>query len=291
MIKWPDQLIEDIARKRSVLVLGSGVSANSTNSAGQKPKTWAAFLEFALQQHTIKSTEKKVIAKLIRNGDYLTACELIRKSMGREDFNKMLKSEFLTPKFNSSTIHENLYKLDSRIVLTPNFDKIYDTYATTISSGATLIKAYTDSDVADCVRGHEPLVIKLHGSVDTPDHLIFSRKDYAEARNKHATFYRLIDALAITYTFVFIGCGVNDPDIRLLLEDYAFSFPLNRAHYMITSKQGTHESIRRVLEETLGIKMLTYDSKNGHKELHDSIGDLLVKVDLQRTQLASTFGW
>ncbi|MCL8034387.1 SIR2 family protein, partial [Pseudomonas aeruginosa] len=66
----------------------------------------------------------------------------------------------------------------------------------------------------------EPLIIKIHGSVDSTDKLIFTRKDYSEARTKYRNFYQIIEALSLTHTFIFIGCGTNDPDIRLLLEDF-----------------------------------------------------------------------
>ena len=35
----------------------------------------------------------------------------------------------------------------------------------------------------------------------------------------------LLDSLALTHTYVFIGCGLNDLDIRLTLENYNFRFP------------------------------------------------------------------
>ena len=44
MIDWPEYLIEAIARRKSVLFLGSGISANSCNDAGKHPLTWEAFL-------------------------------------------------------------------------------------------------------------------------------------------------------------------------------------------------------------------------------------------------------
>ena len=45
MIVWPENLIEELAYKRALFVLGSGVTATSQNEDGKKPKTWSAFLE------------------------------------------------------------------------------------------------------------------------------------------------------------------------------------------------------------------------------------------------------
>lgn len=287
MIDWPDNLVEDIARRKCVLVLGSGVSKNSVNDAGNRPKDWKEFLNHASENINGKTE----IKKQIRSGDYLTACELIKKELGRDDYNTLVRSEFLTPAYKPAKIHEHIFNLDSRIVITPNFDKIYDTYANTASHGNILVKKFNESDIADCIRRPEPLIIKIHGSVESPDNLIFTRKDYSEARTKYRDFYHLIDALSITHTFVFIGCGTNDPDIRLILEDYSFRFAKNKKHYIVMSKNAVHSKVRDIISETMSLKPLLYDPKNHHKLLTNSLETLLTKVELKREDLANTRKW
>ena len=44
MINWPNHLIEDIARRKCVLVLGAGISKNSKNEHDVRPKDWKEFL-------------------------------------------------------------------------------------------------------------------------------------------------------------------------------------------------------------------------------------------------------
>lgn len=287
MINWPVNLVSDIARRRCVLVLGAGVSKNSTNAAGIRPKDWKEFLI----ESSKDLASKTEINRQIKSGDFLTACELVKKELGRDDFNTLIKDEFLIPRFNHALIHEHIYNLDSRIVITPNFDKIYDTYATTISQGSTVIKKFTDEDIVDCLRRVEPLIIKIHGSVDATDNLIFTRKDYSEARTKYRNFYQIIEALSLTYTFVFIGCGTNDPDIRLLLEDFTFKYPLNKQHYIVMPKNALNNKVKEIIKETMSLKILEYDSNNYHKLLTDSLEELVTKVDLKRQEIAALQSW
>lgn len=287
MIVWPNDLIEDIARRRCVLVLGAGVSKNSQNLAGDRPKDWKEFLINA-SENIAGKTE---IRKQISSGDFLTACELIKKEMGRDDFNTLVKQEFLTPQFQPAKIHEHIYNLDSRIIITPNFDKIYDTYANTTSHGSVIVKKFYENDIADCIRRPEHLIIKIHGSVESADNLIFTRKDYSEARTKHRYFYHLIDALSITNTFVFIGCGTNDPDIRLMLEDYSFRFSQNKKHYIIMSKNSINTKVREIISDTMSLKALLYDPSNHHEKLTESIEDLVKKVEIKRDSLAASMDW
>ena len=46
-----------------------------------------------------------------------------------------------------------------------------------------------------------------------------------------------------------------------------------------------------VLEETLSLKFLKYDKKEGHKELTDSIVELHSLVDTKREELSASKDW
>ena len=287
MIDWPKDLVLDIARRRSVLFLGAGISKNSATDAGRRPKDWIEFLKAGAD----KVTPNKHICGLIKKGDYLTACEIIKTKMGKDDFNTFVTDEFLTPRFKPAKIHEDIFKLDSRIVATPNFDKIYDSHANHLANGSVRIKRYYEDDLAEAVRSFTPLILKVHGCIDEPGKMIFSRNDYAVARNKYANFYSILDGLAITHTFIFFGCGVNDPDIRLILENYAFRFKESRSHYIIIPKRGLHEDEKAVIQSSMNLRVLLYDPKNNHQVLVDSINALTKQVDAERANLAASTSW
>lgn len=76
MIDWPEKLIESIARRRSVLFLGSGISANSQNATGKRPATWDVFLRRVIANQRIKiGSYEAEILKLLDEKKYLIACE------------------------------------------------------------------------------------------------------------------------------------------------------------------------------------------------------------------------
>ena len=287
MINWHKDIVEDIARRKSVIFIGAGVSKNSTNSSGLRPKDWKEFLTFAADQ----TSKKRLIDNLIRNADYLTACEIIRQDLGRDAFNSLVRAEFQTPGFKPTEIHKHIFNLDSRIIATPNFDKIYDVYAENATNGNINVKTYYEDDIADVIRRPEPVILKIHGTITTPDKLIFSRKDYSKARTDSRNFYQVLDALSITHTFIFIGCGPHDPDIRLLLEDYNYRFRFNKKHFIISPKNATKKDVLDIMEDTMSLKTLEYDSRNNHIELTQSLEDLVSRVDARRLELADTMKW
>ena len=287
MISWPRDLISDLARRRTVLFLGSGISRNSTSSSGRQPKTWLAFLEFLSQT----TNPNRHVKALIKEKDYLTACEVLKKAIGRDVFHQQLKDEFLNPAYQHAPIHEAIFKLDSRIVATPNFDKIYESYANHTAGGSIIVKHHFDPDIAEAIRGTARVILKVHGTIDSPERMIFTRKEYAEAREKYRGFYLLLEALVLTHTFLFLGCGVNDPDIRLLLEDNFFRHPSSRRHFFILPEKVLHNSVRNILQESMNLTMLTYKPAHDHKELSDSICDLIGLVENERDELKLNGNW
>ena len=287
MINWPNDLVTDVARRRCVIFIGAGISRNCTNARGLSPKTWEDFLRFCAS--TLQN--KRHILSLINKGDLLTACDILKRTLGRDAFVQKLKDEFLTPQYHHAPIHETIFRLDSRIVATPNFDKIYETYANHAANGSIIVKDNHHQDLPDAIRSDGRLILKIHGSIDTPDRLVFTRSEYAEARWRFRDFYRVLEALTMTHTFLFLGCGLNDPDLRLLMEDIFFRHPYSRKHVMVLPRRVLHPDVRSIVEDTMSLRILDYSPANQHEELVKSLDNLSLLVEQQRLDLKKSGNW
>lgn len=287
MITWPASLVSDIARRKTVIILGSGVSHGCSNPAGKQPKTWLAFLTGLLQS----ISPHRHISSLLREKDYLTACEVIKYTLGRDAFGEALRAEYLTPGYQHSALQESIFKLDSRLVATPNFDKIYETYANHKAGASIVVKHHFDPDVAAAIRETGRIILKIHGTIDSTERMIFTREEYAQAREHYRAFYSLLEALALTHTFLFIGCGVNDPDVRLLLEDTFFRHPGVRSHVFVLPAKSLHESVRTTFERSMNISVLSYSAVHEHRELVDSVAQLVTLVEAARDEIRVSGNW
>lgn len=301
-IKWPLRLVEDIARRQAVIYLGSGISASSENEEKKRPPTWEGFLKKIVEekganldenQNNGKGTEvKKVINRLIREKNYLMACEVILDKLGDKTFRELAEDEFSVPGFKHNRLHELIRALDSRIVLTPNVDSIYEDYAR--ESGGVIVKSYADKDLAKFLRPRltDYLVIKVHGSIHGGEPLVFTQSQYSKSRNEHMNFYKILDALLLTKTFVFLGCGITDPDIQLALENMNFSFPDCREHYMVIPSKGISKTELKCLSQNRNLNFLEYDNSDGmHSCLLSSLEELSKEVDIQRKELVDKVIW
>jgi len=286
MIDWPPQLIGDLARRRAIIMVGSGISRHSIGAGDVRPPTWRGFLNGALGLCVPKPRHIEIA---IKQGQYLDACEWLKRRL-EERWGQQLRATFLTPRFRAAEVHELIYQLDARIVLTPNFDRIYEGHALAESEGTTLVKRYSDADIVEYIKRGDRLILKAHGSIDDPHHMIFTRNQYASARTKYASFYRLLDALIMTSTVLMLGVGLDDPDFQLLFEDNTARFLNTQPHYMAYG--GTpHPDLVQTTRDTLGIKLLPYRTRNNHFELVKSLRSLVLEVADERARLARTMDW
>lgn len=107
-MKWSMDIIEKIAKRKAILFLGAGISANAVSLDGKKhPPTWEQFMRVILKEIADDSI-KRYVSSLLKEKDYLTACEVLVNRIGNIRFEKIAIEEFLAPKYKNHKIHENL---------------------------------------------------------------------------------------------------------------------------------------------------------------------------------------
>lgn len=290
-MKWPKELVEDVARRRAALFLGSGVSASSESqsSAGSHPPTWNAFLTRANQSLEDRQA-KRAIAGLIRKNDLLMACEVLKRELD-ESWTELLRDEFVVPKYRHSELHKALHQLDLPLVLTPNFDTIYDRYVSSETDGATVVKTYDHVDLALILRRKDRVILKVHGSIEHPPKMIFTRSDYAKMRTEYRGFTDVMASLLLTNTFLFVGAGLDDPDMRMFLENYRHTFPGAPPHYMTSPTKEVDARLDPLIRDNVGIKLIRYSGLANHRELLEGIQELVEVVTSRRSQLGISDAW
>ena len=295
MIPWPDDLVRDIAARRAIVFMGAGVSRNSTGTGNKRPPDWIGFLTDGIKDARSRSRlgakDARALQGLVDQRDLLTVCDVLKSVLSATDFAALVRRAYLTPAYKPAQIHEYIWKLDCRIVLTPNFDQIYDGYALSVSGNSAIIKSYSDNDLAETLRETGRVIIKMHGSVSSPHNLIFTRAEYAAARTRNRAFYSLIESLLRTSTFLFLGCGLDDPDIRMLLENYTYDYEHSRKHYFVLPSDSLTTNILDVLAKSLNLEFLQYLPADHHKDLTISVKSLVQKVELKRTEMGATQTW
>lgn len=268
-----------------MLFLGAGVSASARDHTGRRPKLWGEFLEEA--SNLIPAGPRRdEIRTLIAERRYLLALQAITQEANEADYQDLLNANFNNPAFKPSELHQLIYDLDSRIVVTTNFDKIYETLCLGTSEEGYKVIPYTSDSLGDELRSDAWLIIKAHGTIDDIQNIIFTKADYHRAKRRYPHFYTMLRALFLTHTCVFIGCSLDDPDILLVLEEVQHTASARRPHYALVLQNSHSQYALKDWHSAYNIRALEYGPD--HEALAAELRALFEMVEAERAPLEST---
>ncbi len=81
-------------------------------------------------------------------------------------------------------------------------------------------------------------------------------------------FYTILSALCITNTVLFLGCGLNDPDVSMILENVYVTTKALNPHYVVTL-ENIHPNIEKDWLNSYNIYTLKYGPD--YNDLPDNI--------------------
>jgi hypothetical protein len=276
-MNWPQALIKELASRRCIVFLGSGASAGAISQNGNThPPKWSDYLEGLIKLMNNK-TDEDLIRELISKDKYLDAAEIICKHVSTANYTAYLRETFQAPNYRASKIHESVFRIDPKVVITTNYDEIYDNYCRQGASmnGYNICRQYDNHLISD-LRSPIRSVIKAHGCISDASRTILTRSEYFEARQKYSNFYKILDSLFITNTILFVGYSLNDPDIQLVLENSNIVSIGSHPHY-ICSEDNIHVAIKEAMVKTYNIEFVEFphgqfnELENGLEELANEV--------------------
>ncbi|MFJ5766918.1 SIR2 family protein [Lysinibacillus sp. NPDC093210] len=260
MVQTPPNLIREIANKRVIFFFGSGISANSISEDKthglEKPLTWGNFINKAKELLSEGHPAIPYIDSMLAKEDYLKALQAIKNNSDSGLYAELLRKNFDYPHFLPNPIHEFIKDINCKIVITTNFDKIYEQCCG--SHGYPVINYNDDiSKLMTNLRSSENLIIKAHGTIDNANKIIFTENEFYEARKKYADFYSVLKSLFLTHTVVFLGYSLNDPDINLQLELTNKTKVDSNPHYIFMAK-GVDIELQKQWKECYNVNVFEY---------------------------------
>ncbi len=277
-------LLDDLARQKVVLFLGAGVSASATTHGGGRIKGWEDFLRSLCSE--VNSTTANQVGELLDKKDYLLACEILQKALS-DSWERHVSQEF-GQMAEPSQLHEAIVGLDQRIIITTNFDKLIEmSWGNKIGTSTHLPKIVPqiDANIFNLLKDHSGrYLVKIHGTVDNPDTLIFSRSEYIRLAFGNALYSSFLEMLLLNYTFVFIGFSMDDPAIGSLMEMYTLRYQKARPHY-IFAPSGAPDNIIEINRRLRKLIVLPYDSANNHEQLPKIINEITGQVRVKRREI------
>lgn len=268
-----------------MLVVGAGISRGCANSSGEFPPSWKELINELAAKFT-SGIHKTAVRELVTQGRYLEAAELIRvraRSQAKEDDFLQRIAEVtdggrkVENQYQPSHLHETLLGLDPYVLITTNYDRILER----ATRNGYNVHSYGSTTLGRDIRLGVPVLVKVHGSVDSTSEIVLTRSDYTRLRREGAQALEVLQALFLTKTALFVGYSFSDPDIQLLLENILGARGDIAAHYLLTSK-AVPAYQKELYQYCYGTSIVAY-SDGDYAEMGRMLELLLAQVEANRS--------
>lgn len=213
-----ESICEHLGERSAVLFLGAGINFSTR---GPNDTTFPLGVDLA------RSICSDLLGDPDAGLDLNDAAEIARQKFGEPSLNLYLHEKFSA--FSPAAAHYGIVQLPWDCIYTTNYDTLIETAAKQLSKeihGAIKPIFSAQSSLEDLDDADTPYY-KIHGCIDFANtfdgRLILTREDYRSYEaSRRALFKRLKEDLQ-TKTFVFIGYGFRDDNLREILDEVRIS--------------------------------------------------------------------
>ena len=191
----------------------------------------------------VREMYKELTGKEAAKGKAFSSDELLRIPQALREKNKVAFERILKECFGAqrvvnseNAILDEIMKLKPKHIITTNFDTLIEKYLQ--DKEEALNKSHSAKEgYAKLVNNHIPyrymlvikdrdmvtadanhLLLKIHGDVQNMDSLVLCEDDYLEYSDSHILMENFIKSLLINHTFLFVGYGVGDSNLKMIMK-------------------------------------------------------------------------
>jgi hypothetical protein len=194
-------IAQHAAQRELVLFLGAGISS------GAGVASWDELLDNLRLAVEDDQPAKDSFDQL----GYLDRAALIEKLLGREEFDKVLRTQ-ISLGTHYALAHGLLAGLRTAENVTTNYDTLFEA-ATTTADRKCAVLPY------DPVTDQGRWLLKLHGSVTPQDRLVLTRTDYLGLPSRSGALFGIMQAMLMTRHMLFVGYSLNDDTFHKVMHD------------------------------------------------------------------------
>jgi hypothetical protein len=258
------------ASDETALWIGAGISAKYA-----KLPTWTAFLSSLLKNIDPGSQDHALITSLIGSNRFALAAECLADLLGKRLFIQ-LASTFAP--VNRSSLPDFFARSTIRDVITTNYD-------TALEARMPWSQTLSPAQDIEVLLSENFKIVKLHGSVATPESCVLSLTSYVRAYSVNMRWY--LTHVFSSSSVIFLGCSMNPSEpcfqvLRLLKATGRAKKP----HFAVMAVANDDEAkAKGKWLNTFGIGLIPYIPDQTHSFIDELFGEL--KRDLQSKESIS----
>ncbi|MBU3131978.1 SIR2 family protein [Clostridium gasigenes] len=185
-----------------IIFVGAGISKNSNLP------DWEQLIKVFVNKLNYPISEGKELS----SDEYLKIPQYYYNIFGNEEYKKVIREE-LDVERQSNEIHELIFKLNPKHIITTNYDRLLEA---TITEQRMLFDVISkDKDLLDSKKSN--YIIKMHGDIKELDNIVLKENDYLNYSQNHILIETYIKSLLVSNTFLFIGYSLNDYNLKQII--------------------------------------------------------------------------
>ncbi|MCA7961707.1 SIR2 family protein [Burkholderia cenocepacia] len=213
-----ESICEHLCERSAVLFLGAGINFSTR---GPNDST------FPLGADLARSICGDLLGDPDAGLDLNDAAEIARQKYGEQSLNLYLHEKF--SKFNPTTVHYGIAQLPWDCIYTTNYDTLIETAAKQIPNDipGPIKPIFSAQFSLEDLNDADIPYYKIHGCIDFANtfdgRLILTREDYRNYEASRRSLFKRLKEDLQTKTFVFIGYGFRDDNLREILDEVRIS--------------------------------------------------------------------
>lgn len=196
----PKPLLDDIVLNKCLPVVGAGFSKNAVLPNGQQVPGW----------REVGALFARDIPGYPTDTPPMEAISTYEQQFGRPKLIERLTDLLHIPDARPGRAHRAFCNCHFDIVITTNFDMLLEQAYEAVAKRCFPVI----DECSLCLTGQDArtVLVKFHGDVDHPDHLIATEQDYDGFLTRRPLMATFLAGLLIARTPLFIGYSIDDPD-------------------------------------------------------------------------------
>lgn len=242
------KVITDALDQRELLIFtGAGVSLSFSRRPGLPSghETTAILARRLLDREPTSSESLMEIAQQVAWNDFGS----------RQRLDATLSEVFSNPRIAPLPAHQAIASIGVTTITT-NYDTL--TERAFHGLGKRLSTVWKDEHLPGMF---EPMLIKIHGTIDEPSSCVITEDDYYRWLDREPELRDLVRALLLTKTVCFIGYSLADPNFRAILRILRFKFGMTKRPGVVVVRESDGQSYdHRFITESLGLSIVQADA-------------------------------
>lgn len=264
----PTELIESYLDKKCGFFVGAGLS----HAVGYPD--WKGLLlgltQKAEADHSLAPERAAECQELAEDPNkYLMLAEEMKDVLGVE-LKTFIEDVYAKEDIDPRPTHDLLVSLKrNNFIITTNYDQLIEKAFVKNKVFQSPYKYYEAHAIQRQLYRREFFLLKAHGDAQTAaENIILTDKDYRRLLYQQPGYQSALQSIFTMYSVIFVGCSLQDPELKLLLNYINAAFPQGGIpHYALMTTESTGTTERNRWKKDYNMRIIPISADNDYGDI------------------------